>query len=193
MACNLYTLSGIGTQCKDSAGGVKKVLVGKFEDLAYTPVEASAPYNTVTVAAVGTKEVEGETVAKELADVLHVYSIRRNTSSMTSTLNVSENAGNSFTTEINLQFLKAEAAKRLEIMGLMMSESRVIVKDANNQWYALGYDYPVEASAGTQETGTAISDFSGYNLTLQDNSAALPYHITNAEVIAELEAIVAPA
>lgn len=170
MSCSLYTLKGLASQCKDSMGGIKKVWLG----VAPIKVTVDATTHTATI----------ET------DELKVYNFRKNTGSMTTTLNTSESSGNSFTTEITLQFMKQETAKRLEVLGLLMQETVGVVLDGNGKYWIIGNDFPIEASAGTAETGTASTDLNGYNVTLSAESKELPYEITDADTIAALEAIV---
>lgn len=170
MACSSYTLSGIAVGCKDSIGGIKKAWF--------------APYGVSVTVEDNVLKIASEGIASFKA-----YNFRKATGSMTSTLNTSETAGNSFTTEVTLQFLKQETSKRLEIMGLLMNELVGVIKDGNNKYWYIGYDYPVEGSAGTAETGTAMTDLNGYNITITDNSIALPYEITDPATITALEAI----
>lgn len=170
MACSSYTLSGIAVGCKDSIGGIKKAWF--------------APYGVSVTVEDNVLKIASEGIASFKA-----YNFRKATGSMTSTLNTSETAGNSFTTEVTLQFLKQETSKRLEIMGLLMNELVGVIKDGNNKYWYIGYDYPVEGSAGTAETGTAMTDLNGYNITITDNSIALPYEITDPTTITALEAI----
>lgn len=172
MSCASYTLSGLAVGCKDSIGGIKKVW------FAPAGVQTSVSQNVLTINASD-------------IDKFKVYELRRATSSMTSTLNTSETSGNSFTTELTLQFLKQETSKRLEVMALFMNELVGVVKDGNGKYWYLGYDYPLEATAGTAETGTAMTDLNGYNLTISDSSIELPYEITDSTTIAALEAITA--
>lgn len=172
MSCASYTLSGLAVGCKDSIGGIKKVW------FAPAGVQTSVSQNVLTINASD-------------IDKFKVYELRRATSSMTSTLNTSETSGNSFTTELTLQFLKQETSKRLEVMALFMNELVGVVKDGNGKYWYLGYDYPLEATAGTAETGTAMTDLNGYNLTISDSSIELPYEITDSTTITALEAITA--
>lgn len=172
MACTSYVLSGMARGCKDSFGGITKVWLGVAEDSSIT-IDASTHTADVSTGN------------------LKVYNFRKNTGSMTSSLNYNENAGNSFTTEIALQFLKQDTAKRVEIMGVLMNETIAVVKDANKKYWLVGdKDNPVEGTAGTAETGTAGTDLNGYNITLAADSAEFPYEIVDEDTIASLEAIV---
>lgn len=170
MACSSYTMSGLAVGCKDSIGGIKKAWF--------------APYGVQTSISTGTLTIDSGDIAN-----FKVYNFRKATGSMTSTLNTSESAGNSFTTEVSLQFLKQETSKRLEVMALLMNEMVGVIKDGNGKYWYIGYDYPIEATAGTAETGTAMTDLNGYNITISDNSIELPYEITDSTTIEALEAI----
>ena len=173
MNCGTYTLSGISAACKDSLGGIRKVWLGEYVDDAFT-IDAS----TYT--------------AKPKTDVisdLKVYHFRKNTGSLTETMNVNDNAGNSWTNELSLQFLKQETVKRIEIMGICMNETLAIVRDANGKYWALGVDGPGEALNETSETGVNQTDFNGYNLTISFDSKEMHYEITDASTIEALEAL----
>lgn len=177
MACTSYSFKGLETGCKDSLGGIKKIWVANFDDVAYEMEkdDQDQPLGVVKPTATA---------------AFKVFKFRRNVSSMTSNLQVSDTAGNSFQTDVVLQFMKQETKKRIELMGLFMGETKVIVKDGNDKYWALGYDYPIEASAGDAITGTASTDLNGYDITLTDYSAELPYEITDETTITALEAIV---
>lgn len=169
MACTSYTMKGLATGCKDSLGGIKKIWVAPSESLEYT--------------------LNDGVIVPSKTETFKVFNFRRNVSSMTSNLQTSETSGNSFQTDVVLQFMKQETAKRVELMALFMGTNKVIVLDGNGKYWALGKDYPVEASAGDAVTGTAATDLNGYDITLTDYSAELPYEITDETTIAALEAI----
>lgn len=168
MACSNYTLKGIAAACKNSIGGVKAVYVAMRED-------ASAVLS-------GTVSEGILTPGSDFATAFKKFSVRKASSSATSTLQTSDTAGNSWKTELSLQFMKQDAAKRNEVMALCSEETVVIFVDGNGNGWVLGLDYPVEASAATAETGTAMTDLNGYNLTLLDNSVELPYQLDAASV-----------
>ena len=85
--------------------------------------------------------------------------------------------------------MKMETAKRIEIMALMMSACAVIVRDSNDKYWYLGKDNYVECSAGSAQTGTAISDSNHYELTLTDTSSELPYEVAASSIDALLETV----
>ena len=171
MACSTYTLSGLNTGCKDSMGGIKEVYINEYSKVSTTVADGKV--TTITC--------EGSSKFK-------TFRFRKNTGSMTSTLQTSETSGNSFQTELTLQFMKMETNKRLQMMALLMNECVAIVKDCNGKYWYMGYDNPVEASAGTASTGTASTDLNGYDITLTDTSRELPYEVDATALASVIEA-----
>lgn len=138
-SCTSYTLSGLNAGCKDSVGGVAKVWLADFSEIRWT--------------------IDSNHLATPDATTsFKVYNLRKGAASMTSTLAVNDNAGSYFTTEVAMQFLKMENAKRLEVMAMLMGQCTGVVKDRNGKYWAIGVENPLEGSAGTGETGTAASD-----------------------------------
>lgn len=114
------------------------------------------------------------------------YKFRKGTASMTSTASSDETIGNfSVTTELSLQFSKMETSKRLEIMALCLEDVAVVGLDWNSKYWMLGFDFPVSATAATAQSGGAITDFNGYNVTLTDTSSEFPFEVPES-VMTEL-------
>lgn len=170
-SCTSYTLKGLNAGCKDSVGGVAKIWLADFEAVNWT-IDASTHLAT-----------------PDATSAFKVYNLRRGAASMTSTLTVNDNAGSYFSTEVAMQFLKMENAKRLEVMAMLMGQCTGVVKDRNGKYWAIGVENPLEGSAGTGETGTAASDANQYSVTISVDDAELPREITDATTIAALEDI----
>lgn len=165
MACT-QILNGITNDCLPSIGGLKVVYIANKTDvLDYTIAEGQIV--SITMA-------EGKK--------FKTYSFRRNTASMTSTLNVDATNGTSVSTDVVLSFLKQDTVKRIEISALSIGELVMIVVDGNGTNWFLGKDFPVMASAGGAESGTAFTDGNKYTITLQDNSQDYPYEVKTSPV-----------
>lgn len=168
MNCTSYTLSGLNAGCKDSIGGVAKIWLADYDSVEWTVSEG--------------------VIAPDATTGFKVYKLRRGAASMTSNWQVNDN--NSYCqTDLAMNFAKMETAKRVEVMAMLLGQTTGVVKDNNGKYWALGVDRPLEANAGTGETGTATSDANQYTVTLQDESAEYPYEITDSSTIAALEAI----
>lgn len=183
--CN-QTLAGIQLDCTNSLGGIKTVYIANYGDVDgqpeldvvddSTPTSADTTYGMITAIT-----MSGDAKFKP-------YQFRKQTGSMTSTLNVDETAGiNYVSTELSLVFTKMETAKRLEMSALAKGQLAVIVEDSNNKFWYLGYDDYVSASAGSANSGQNKGDSNNYGLTLKDESTTFPYEITEAAVNAVIE------
>lgn len=165
-ACSI-TLNGIIKDCKNNIGGIRKVWI--------------APY-TAGAATVDSNKISA---ISNLA-AFKGYEFSKNTASMTSTRNKDMTNGSSYvSTELVLQFNRMETEKRIEVEALSVGDLQIIVMDNNGIYWFLGYDAPVEASAGTAQTGTAKSDGNFYNITFTDESFENPYEILDT-VLTEL-------
>ena len=111
---------------------------------------------------------------------------RKNTGNYTTSLTSDPAIGTqAVTTDLNLQFTKAEATKRLEIQSAINAAGVVIIEDMYGQYILLGKDNEVSVTAVNQQSGTAITDLNGYTLTLQDISLELP-HFVDPQIISGL-------
>ena len=99
--CN-QTLSGLINDCAPSMGGIVEVYAASREDIE-SIVETDSVVSTITMGA----------TAK-----FQKYSFKRNTGSMTSTLQVSQENGTRYvSTDLVLSFTRMETAKRIEKIG----------------------------------------------------------------------------
>ena len=171
MACS-QVLNGIAADCQTNVGGVREVYIANYSDVTTIEVDDSSNMiKTITMA----------DTAK-----FKKYAFKKNTSSMTSTLNVDPANGVNFVqTDLALVFAKQETVKRMEIAKLSLGELRVIVLDANGKYWFLGQEEFVSATAGTAETGVNRTDGNKYTITLTDYSSSYPYEVTPT-IVADL-------
>ena len=171
MACS-QVLNGIAADCQTNVGGVREVYIANYSDVTTIEVDDSSNMiKTITMA----------DTAK-----FKKYAFKKNTSSMTSTLNVDPANGVNFVqTDLSLVFAKQETVKRMEIAKLSLGELRVIVLDANGKYWFLGQEEFVSATAGTAETGVNRTDGNKYTITLTDYSSSYPYEVTPT-IVADL-------
>lgn len=169
MNCTSYTLAGLNAGCKNSVGGIKKIWLYDTDTYGDVSWEIDNQTNTVNI--------------HDGSQGFVPYILRNNSASMTSTLNVNENAGNFYTTEITINFLKMETAKRIELMAMFMGSVSAVVQDNNDHFWGVGIEAHLEASAGTGETGTAKTDANQYTITLSVDESELPREITDEYTI----------
>ena len=166
MSCS-QLLNGIAADCQTNVGGVREVYIANYSDVTAIEVDDSSNMiKTITMA----------DTAK-----FKKYAFKKNTSSMTSTLNVDPANGVNFVqTDLTVVFAKQETVKRMEIAKLSLGELRVIVLDANGKYWFLGKEEFVSATSGTAETGTNRQDGNRYSIVLTDYSSSYPYEVDPA-------------
>lgn len=163
MSCS-QLLNGIAADCQTNVGGIREVYIANYSDV--TTVELDETSNMI-------KTITMADTAK-----FKKYAFKKNTSSMTSTLNVDPANGINFVqTDLSLVFAKQETVKRMEIAKLSLGELRVIVKDANGKYWFLGQEEFVSATSGSAETGTNRQDGNKYQIVLSDYSSSYPYEV----------------
>lgn len=145
--CNSHTLHGTSTDCSASLGGLKKVYITHFSDNLFS--------------------MSGETITGFTSGTTwYSYNFKNETANFTSTLNKTDGGATYVTTEINLVFPKMDAAKRAEMNALALDDLAVIAIDNNGMAHGFGRWLPVNASAGTGETGVNFGDSNQYTMTL---------------------------
>lgn len=163
MACS-QTLNGIAASCETNVGGIREVYIANYDDV--TAIEVDATSNMI------------DTITMDTDKKFKKYFFKKNTSSLTSTLNVDPTAGVNFVqSDLALVFAKQETTKRMEIAKLSLGELRVIVLDSNGKYWFLGYEEFVSATAGAAETGVNRTDGNRYTITLTDYSSSYPYEV----------------
>lgn len=172
MACNTVTLSSIDARCDGSVGGIKRILIANRDDV--TATIDKDPGNTQQLVT----EITLATGKK-----FEQWRFRKNTGSYTSSITKDLQIGNdTVTTEVSLQFSRAEAQKRLDIQSAINANSVVIIEDMYGQFLYLGLENDVTVTAATMVSGTSTSDLSGFTLTFTDLATELP-HFINAEKV----------
>lgn len=162
MSCT-QTLSGLAKDCSANMGGIVEVLIANHAD--------------VTAVTLTTGVISAITMASSAK--FKKYSFAKNTGSLTSTYTIDAASGVKYvSSDLLLQFNRMETTKRVEITALALGDLAVICKDANGIYWYLGYDEPVNASAGDGQTGTARSDANRYIITLHEDSAEMPYEVS---------------
>jgi len=166
MACT-QTLSGLAKDCDANRGGIVAVYIANQADVSAITV-TSNKISAITMVS---------------SKTFKTYNFSKNTGSLTSTYTFDAAAGVKFvTSQLVLQFNRMETTKRIEISALAVGDLAVICKDANGKYWYLGYEEPVNASAGDGQTGTQRSDANRYTITLEDNSSEMPLEIDDSVI-----------
>lgn len=166
MACNSATLTSIDGRCDTSIGGIKRILIANRDDVTATIADTGNDLKYVT----SIKLASGKKFEQ--------WRFRKQTGSYSTELAIDDAIGTvAVTTNVALQFTKAEAEKRLAIQSAINASSVVIVEDMFGQYIYLGLDQDVTVSAASMQSGTATSDLNGFTLTLTDISTEMPHFV----------------
>lgn len=179
-SCAAVTLNSIDATCDESRASIKRVLVCPKEDIEvigyqYIPISSVYPNDD---------EFQKSTLINNLvlADNKNFveFKFRRNTGSYTSTYTGDNTTGSQVvTTEVTLQFSKAENQKRLEFQKLTGHPCVMLIEDAYGKYIALGVDAPVVLTNTVMQSGTAKSDLSGFTLTFTEESNVFPPFVSD--------------
>lgn len=149
MACDL--LLGRIEPCKDSVGGLKNLYFVNYGDLGAITYDVT---NTDVIDAVaGTPDA-------------YKYEIK-GASSFTQNIQSSRDTGTTaFEQVIEVTLKKLTIADHKELKILAFGRPHVIIEDNNGNYFLAGLEHGADVTGGTIVTGTAMSDLSGYTLTL---------------------------
>lgn len=166
-SCQSVTLTTIDARCDNSIGGIKRILIAQKDDVSAITVDTSdvtsSTYDQVTAITMASGKKFEE------------WQFRKETGSYTSTMTADNKIGNRyFTTEVALQFSRAEAQKRIAIQSAINANSVVIIEDMYGKFVVLGVDNEVTITAAVMQSGTANADLSGFTLTMQEVSESMP-------------------
>lgn len=177
------TLAGIPLGCDSSMGGIKRVFIGNYSQL---DTSTGSMRDAVTLDS--SKElIDSIKVTGDLYSTVKHYNFRKQTGSVETNIVSNEETGVVFyESTVNLVFTKQETSKRVEIAALALGDLFVVVEDNNGNYFVYGLDYPVTLSEANAESGTAFTDFNGYNVTLSDVSFNLPYQLSKKGIDALL-------
>lgn len=149
MACDIS--KGRLEPCKNSVGGLKAVYFVNFGDLGAI-----------------TYDLTDTDVIDQVAGTPDAYKYDlKGDSSYEETINSDRNTGTTFFTQtltLNLKKLSIKDHKELKL--LTWGRTNVIVEDNNGNFFIAGLTRGMDVTGGTIATGAALSDMSGYSLTL---------------------------
>ena len=148
MACALT--SGRALDCRDSVGGIKRLLITELANKA-TLTTTSGAISAFTLA-----------TGKQFWS----YEQVRETSNFSEAILASvENGTLAYETTLTAIFNKGETSTRNQIRLLAQNRLMIIAEDRNGKYWLLGDTHGAELTAGSYASGTAMGDRNGYELT----------------------------
>jgi hypothetical protein len=179
MACTIG--SGRTEPCKDVVGGLKAVYILNFETDNYSVGENStdtaANMRVPRLSSIGT-DSSNEALA-------YRYELKGNSSYTENVQASRENGTLAFEQVLELQLKKLTKQSHKEIKALSFGRPHIIVEDYNGNLFLAGREHGMEVTGGTIVTGTAMSDMSGYTLTLTGMERKPAQFLTAATDVAD--------
>jgi hypothetical protein len=163
MACLLT--QGFTLDCKDAVGGIKSIHLISWTASKFTTASGEVTATTVASGSVFT------------------YELPKATGSMTITTNVSVENGTTFNqSDVVFKLRRLSTTKRNEMKLLAQGRCYAIVKNNNDEYWLVGNDYGCDVTAMVANTGTAMGDSNGYEVTLSAIEAEAPYKLQSSVV-----------
>jgi hypothetical protein len=167
MSCELT--QGFTLDCKDGVGGVKQIVLVDKNNVTSFTLDADEIVTDINGAVIGD---------------LFTYELPTQTASFEETINFNRDNGTVFYTQtVNVMLHKLSSAKRLELQTVAKARVIVFVLDANDNWWAVGYENGADLSTSTSATGTALGDMNGYTLAFTHEAPKRAYKLSNAPSI----------
>ena len=150
MSCDI----GLGRlePCKDQVGGLKAIYLVNYG--AMTPVyETTAGLEDVVASVTGTPNAYKYEIKGASTFTQNIQSSR-------------ENGTTAFEQVLEITLKKLSIADHREIKLLSYGRPHVIVEDYNGNFFLSGIEHGMDVTGGTVVTGGAMSDLTGYTLSL---------------------------
>jgi len=147
MSC-LILSTGRNLPCTKGVGGIKSIILvdyGLLGDLTITGAEVTAISSTPSG---------------------YEYLVKPGSSGLEQTITASaENGTVYYDQNVNVQFQKLDKETQAELQDVAKGNPHVFVQDFNGNYFLVGAYNGADTSAGTIGTGTALADFTGFNMT----------------------------
>lgn len=191
MACVAY-LQGLTTSCGSNLASIKKLWIGGFETATFTFNYQQNDEGQDVKDFDDNKIIESlETaVLKADKDDWVEFQFRKNTGEMTSEMTRNDNGSFYFTNGANLVFAKQDKNKRLALQATASGDCTIIIQDSNNNYWLIGAEVAVTASAISATTGVAVGDANQYTITLSADEAYMPIPLAENEEKTKAQGIV---
>lgn len=151
MACDIA--NGRAETCKDSVSGLDAIYFINYGD--YNP-ETGVTYDVTDTDLI--TQISG-------VSSLYKYELKGN-NSFVQNINTSRENGTTFVEQVlTVQLKKQDIATHKTVKLLAYGRPHIVVKTRTNQYFIMGLERGADMTAGTIDTGSAMGDFNGYNLT----------------------------
>lgn len=158
--------SGYTLGCRDSIGGIKKILITNFNGADEYTLDADDDI-TATTSTETYQTFEQEVEAGSFNQV-GTFS--------------TENGTVFFTQDVGLMLHKNDTASRNILIVLSQANMSVIVQDQRDEYWLLGKENGVRTATGSMNTGKSFGDMNGITIGLQGKEPKPAYRIADISI-----------
>ena len=167
MSCALTT--NRTEPCKDKVGGIQKVW--------FVDYNTAADFVSISVTAGAVTTTDPDPLVGKYYEV-------RMASSLTQTITSSrENGTTMYAQTISLQLKGLSASDNVEIEALSHGRWVAIVVDNNGAGWIVGRNFGADVTTGTAQTGAAMGDLYGFNITIEAQEKELAPYTSDADAL----------
>lgn len=150
MSCAI--IAGYSLDCKDAVAGIKTIYITEHANLTATTANASGEVTAITKAG-GSK--------------FYAYALEpRGQNNFTQEIQADPTIGTvAYTQTVVANFVKLKYETQYVLERLIKNRMAMIVETKDGSFFLFGKDFGVEVSAGTGNSGQAMNEFQGYQLT----------------------------
>jgi hypothetical protein len=162
-------LTGIAEQCVTEMAGINSVFIACWQDVQKPTLGTTGEITSIIGSPNGA------------TPVWKVYHFQSDTSNVVST-GTRQNGNASVSSVVTLQIQGITAVALNEINELRKSGLAIIAEFCSGVYTYFGFYRPCFLTGDVMNSGTAFSDFQGFDLTFTENSMEYPYILSKAAV-----------
>lgn len=173
--------------CASNMGGIQSIALANAGDVSGITIGTAT-----TISTDGKVQCITDIKMKNTGVTFYNCTVRKNSTSFNSTLNVNDNGTSYVSTVLSYAMPHMNADKRASMNALMLASDGVIaiVKDSNGHYWMIGdKDNPCFNTAGTGETGVAKGDTNQYTFELTAEQSYWPYEIVASAATAVFDSV----
>lgn len=156
--------------CKDAIGGIDKLFFLNYQQ-----------YQATIAAGVITSLLEEDGLTEPTA---YEYIVRDSTSKLMQNINHNPDNGTTFIEQaVTAQLKVMTAADNEELMLMIYGRPQVMILDRRGKFWLCGLEWGCDITAGAADTGGAMGDFNGYNLTITGKERKFAYEVDAAAIL----------
>lgn len=171
MACAI--VSGYSLDCKDTVGGIKRILITEQSNITAVAENASGLVTAIT---------------RSGSSKYFAYALEpRGANNFTQTIQADPAIGTvAYEQLVTANFVKLQYETQIKLQNLIKNRDNIIVETKDGSYWMFGKDYGCEVNGGSANSGQAMNEFQGYTLTFAGMEKELANEVDSSIIAALL-------